>query len=427
MKCRPRVFSAFVVSILLAVVTVVPVLALDEADRLYMVGEGAINDGLHPLAMRVLERFVTNYPNDSRVPVATLLLGRAQLGSGAGEAALESFRKAQRGGLPPERAIEARLWEGEALFRLKRFADARTAFEDVLRSDPKSRVAPDALYGLAWTDLESKRPDAAVKQFREVVANWPDHPLAGSAFYYAARTLVELKRYPDAAPMLSEFPTKYPNHPMIPEAQKLLAVTRSTGGDTAVSPEDLYEAARTAGRLGRTKDQEAAWRRLRKEFPDHALSKRAALELANVTFTRREYKDAGTLARIAASSDDEAVRAEAWLLAGESDLKLKRFAEAAKAFESVTTVERVDAGIRYRAVAGLGLAHEERQQWRPALTAYESVASKSPDAALREWAQERVKVVKGRLATAPKGSDGRGSDTKPSGGKSSDAKPKGKS
>ena len=427
MKCRPRLFSAFVVSILLAVVTVVPALALDEADRLYMVGEGAVNDGLNPLAVRVLERFVANYPSDPRVPAATLLLGRAQLGAGQGEAALDTFRKAQRTGLPADRALEARLWEGEALFRLKRYADARTAFEEVLRSDPKSRVAPDAVYGLAWTELESKRPDAAVKQFREVVAGWPDHPLAGSASFYAARTLVELKRYPDAAPILTEFPTKYPNHPMVPEAQKLLALTRVSGGDSRATAEDLYEAARTAGRLNRPKDQEAAWRRLRKEFPDHALGKRAALDLANVSFKRREYKDAGMLARIAAASEDETVRAESLLLAGESDLKLKRFAEAAKAFEGVTAVEGIDAGVRYRAVAGLGLAHEERQQWRPALTAYEAVASKSPDAALRDWAQERAKVVKGRLATAPKGSDGKGPDSKPSGGKSSDAKPKGKS
>jgi TolA-binding protein len=370
---------------------------------------------------------VTTYPNDPRVPTATLLLGRATLGVGLGEAALETFRKAQRMPLPADRALEARLWEGEALFRLKRYADARTAFEEVFRSDPKSRIAPDALYGLAWTELEGKRPDAAIKQFREVVATWPDHALAASASFYAARTLVEQKRYADAAPMLVEFPTKYPNHALIPESQKLLALTRVSGGDSKATAEDLYEAARTAGRLNRAKDQEAAWRRLRKEFPDHALSRRAALDLANVAFKRREYKDAGALARAAAGSDDEAVRAEALLLAGESDLKLKRFAEAAKAFEGVTSVEGIDAGVRYRAVAGLGLAHEERQQWRPALTAYESVAAKSPDAALRDWAQERVKVVKGRLATAPKGSSGKDSDAKPAGGKSSDAKPKGKS
>ena len=57
--------------------------------------------------------------------------------------------------------------------------------------------------------------------------------------------------------------------------------------------------------------------------------------------------------------------------------------------------------MRYRALAGLGLAHEEQQQWKQALSAYESVAGKSPDAGLRDWAQERAKSVKARLSKAP--------------------------
>ena len=119
-------------------------------------------------------------------------------------------------------------------------------------------------------------------------------------------------------------------------------------------------------------------------------------------------------ARAAAPSEDEVVRGEAWLLAGESDLKLNRHAEAVKAFERVRAIEGTEASVRYRALAGLGLAHEELQQWRPALTAYEAVAAKSPDAALRDWAQQRVKAVKAQLAKSP---------AKPVNG----AKPKGKS
>jgi hypothetical protein len=75
--------------------------------------------------------------------------------------------------------------------------------------------------------------------------------------------------------------------------------------------------------------------------------------------------------------------------------------------------------VRYRALAGLGLAQEELQQLRPALSAYEQVASKSPDTGLRDWAQERAKAVKARLAKAPTKSDG----GKPANGKPTKAKP----
>ena len=450
MKHRAWLASASVLLVL--TVLAVPAAALEEPDRLYLVGERAVGDGLHGLAARVLERFISGYPNDARVATATLLLGRAWLGAGLHERALEVFRKAQKMSPPPGRPLEARLWEGEALFRLKRYAEARAVFDEVARSEAAAPLAPDALYGLAWTELESRRLEAAAKHFRELLAATPEHALAPPATLYLARTLVDLKRYGDATMLLVDFPTKYPSHALRPDAQYLLGLARLRGGDAKTgvgdlrafleanpkhelapsarrlvgdalarvgdrddlqatyqarineapaTPEGLYEAATIAGRLGRTRDQEAAWRRLRKEFSDHALAQRAALDLANVAFKRKEWKDAATLARAAAPSGDDSVRAEAWLLAGEAELKLKRYAEAVKAFDGVRDVEGVEASVRYRALAGLGLAHEELQQWRPALTAYEAVAGKSPDAGLREWAQERVKTVKARLVKSP--------------------------
>ena len=118
------------------------------------------------------------------------------------------------------------------------------------------------------------------------------------------------------------------------------------------------------------------------------------------------------------------MRAEALLLAGESELKLKRYPEAVKVFEGARSVDGADAAVRYRALAGLGLAHEELKQWKPALTAYEAVASKSPDTALRDWAQERAKAVKTKMPNAPAEKP---SNAKPAPGeKPSNAKPTGR-
>ena len=107
--------------------------------------------------------------------------------------------------------------------------------------------------------------------------------------------------------------------------------------------------------------------------------------------------EAAAQAQAAAASTEEGVRAEALLLGGESDLKLRRLPAAAKAFEAVGTVANVEAGVRYRALAGLGLTREQQRSWKAALAAYEAVASRSPDATLRDWAQERAKAVRGRM------------------------------
>jgi TolA-binding protein len=423
------------------------VLALDEPERLWLVGEHAFADGLYALASRTLARFVEQYPEDARAPQALLLLGKARLTLGELEPALEALRRAQKSSPPPGEGRETRFWEAEALFRMKRYAEARGAYEDVIRNDAKGAFAADALYGYGWTELEMKRPEPAATAFRELLTGWPDHRLAPSATYQLARALAEGKHTSEALALLHDFPQKYPGHKLVPDAQYLHGLVRLQSGDakggvaelktfaeaypnhelatearkmitqrlarsgdkTALgeryqtlmahpTPEGLVEAAGIARRLGRSRDQDAAWRKLKTEFAKDPKAHRLALDLANTAFKRTDWREASAYAQVAAQSDDGRMRSEAWLLTGESELKLKRFAEAAKAFEAVGAVGNAEAAIRYRGLAGLGLAREEQKELRAALTAYESVASKSPDPGLRDWARERASSVRARLS-----------------------------
>ncbi len=450
MRRRAYLVTAFA-SLLLSVVSTPPVAALDEADRLWLVGEHASADGLPKVAARALERFVAGHAGGRRVPEALLLLGRARLATGEVKPALEAFRRARTYTPPPGRPQEARFWEAEALFRLKRYEEARAAYDAVVKADAASPLAPDAVYGLAWCERELGRTEAAVDAFRTFLQTWPNHASVPSATFHLARGLMDLKRMKEALPLLEGFLAKYQDHPQAPDARYLLGWARIETGDaragvadlralvkahpthaqaaaarrlvartlarqddradlaeaykilmagSPASPDDLYEAASVAGRLGRTRDQEAAWRRLRSEFPDHALARRAALELASGAYKKKEWKDTVSFAGAATKSEENAVRAEAWLLMGEAELKTKRFQSAEKAFEAAGAVPNVDVAVRFRALAGLGLAHEEQREWKPALTAYEAVAGESPDATLRDWAKERAKAIKQRLASA---------------------------
>src|SRR2546427_1546163 len=419
MARRWPLLSASVV-LLVATLSAPPARALDEPERLRLVGERAFADGLYPLARRVLERFVAEYPNDPHAGSALFLLGRARFALGDTESALEAL----------------------------------CAYDAVVKTDAAAPRAPEALYGLAWSDLELGRPETAIAELRELLARWPDHALVPSATLHLARTLAEQKRFGDALPFLEGFATKYPNHKQLPDAQYLLGWARVKSGDTKAgladlrafvaaapnhelapaarrmitetitrhgdrselgaayktlmdetppTPEGLYDAGSIAGRLARPSDQVAAWRRLRKEFPDHPLATRAALDLANAAFKRKDWKDAAAQAQAAAQSGDGGGRAEALLLAGDSEVKLGRYGAAAKAFEAVGGVKDVEAGGRYRALAGLGLAREQLKDLRGALTAYESVVRGSPDATLRDWARERAQSVKSQLARPPAG------------------------
>src|SRR6185503_2546415 len=159
---------------------------------------------------------------------------------------------------------------------------------------------------------------------------------------------------------------------------------------------------------------EASWRKLRSQFPEHTVTRRLALNQASAAFKQKNWKDASALGAIAAQSEEDAVRADAWLMVGESELKLRRFPQAIKAFEAVSAISDVEAGARCRALAGLGLAREEQKEWKAALTAYEAVAGRSPDTSLRDWARERVTAMKSQLKASP---------TAPAPGRSEPAKP----
>src|SRR2546422_9372699 len=171
-RCAPRI-SAGIALVVLSLVS--PAAAIEEADRLWLVGERAFADGLYPASRRALERFVAQYPKDARQPEAVLLLGKVRLQAGDAQAALDAFKRAQMLTPGPGRPQEPRFWEAEALFRLQRFLDARDAYDAVVRADAAGPLAPEAFYGRAWGGLELQHSQAAVAGVRRLPPACPDH------------------------------------------------------------------------------------------------------------------------------------------------------------------------------------------------------------------------------------------------------------
>src|SRR5262249_59226841 len=62
-RCAPRISAGIALLLLLSLVS--PAAAIEEADRLWLVGERAFADGLYPASRRALERFINQYPKDT--------------------------------------------------------------------------------------------------------------------------------------------------------------------------------------------------------------------------------------------------------------------------------------------------------------------------------------------------------------------------
>jgi TolA-binding protein len=447
-----RLMVSLALTVTAALLAAAPAHAISEADRLWLVGERAFQDGLAGLSRRSLERFIERFPSDTRIPEATLLLGKACLAAGDPAPALDAFRRASGMAPPPGKPDEARFWEAEAVFRMKRYPEARALFERIT-ADPGSPFAGDALYGLGWSELELKRPEAAVRAFARLIETAPGHASVPAARVQLARTAIALKKYDEAASAVSGFAETYPDHRLLPEARYLLGYARTSAGKRegledlrafiaqypgheltpqarrlvadglvrtgrkadlaaeykalmATKPptaEAFYDAGTIATQLGSPREAEAAWKALRSGFSDHPLARRAALDQAQVAFDRGVFKDAAALARSASASPEGGVRARAFLLLGESEVKLKRFAPAHEAFRGAVQAAGADQAIRYRALAGSGLALEEQEHFAEAATYYQQVAEGSPDKDLRAWARTRRAAVAAARAPSPKG------------------------
>ena len=96
-----------------------------------------------------------------------------------------------------------------------------------------SPIAPDALYGLAWSESRAQE-DATLRSadFRRLLFAYPEHRSAPSATFYLARTLVDLKRPDEAVALLRAFPTKYPAHRLAPDSRYLLGQALLASGDS---------------------------------------------------------------------------------------------------------------------------------------------------------------------------------------------------
>ena len=132
------------------------------------------------------------------------------------------------------------------------------------------------------------------------------------------------------------------------------------------------------------------------------MTARASLEQAQAAFGKKNFKDAAALGRAAAKSPEDAVRGEALLVVGESEMKLRHPAQALPAFQAAADTPGLEPALHFRALAGTGLAHEDQKQWTQAAKYYEEVAERSPDKTLATWAKTRRAAIAANLKPAPK-------------------------
>jgi TolA-binding protein len=431
--------------------------AKPEAERLWLVGTGALQDGLYETAYRELGRFIQSAPQDPRRGDASFLRGKAAFSMERYVEALAEFDAAETFPLTVAPPGEAIYWQAEALFRLRRFDEARARHDRFLALKPASPYVPEALYARGVAELEAGRADGAVDTFRDFLRDYPNHAHAPTAAYSAARELIRTKRWEDALALLGPYASRYPGSPYLADARYLLGVAQLEAGRPegvrtleqfiaqaptselvptaralvaeaqakgnrlrealeqyqtlvratpthALVPQALYRIGELALQLGRPADAEAAWTTLRRDFPQDERTRSAGLAMADLHARRKQWDRAFEVAQSVASQGG-AERSDALLVLGQSALQLRKNPEAAQAYHAVVVEAPAGSKRYFEGLAGLAAALEAATDRDGARRAYREIADSSQDPELVRWAKGRLGALDSppRREPRPKG------------------------
>ena len=161
--------------------------------------------GLQPVAPAPAPRFLACNPLGSVLGVASELVecGRASFQRGELEEAREALEGAVKRGTEASVLREARYWLGETLIRLRRPEQATQFLLQVLKTDPRSDVAPYASLKVGWISLLGTEPKRALETFDALVRSGPPPAIVPWVQLGRGVALYGLGRYTDAKEVLA--------------------------------------------------------------------------------------------------------------------------------------------------------------------------------------------------------------------------------
>ena len=103
-----------------------------------------------------------------------------------------------------------------------KYKDAYNAYDKFLRDYPNSAYAPDAKYGLGYSQFALKNYKSAITTQQKVIDLHPDSAKVPDAMFNMANSQIQLGLVPAAKKTLRDLIAKFPNSEVTPSAQKRL-------------------------------------------------------------------------------------------------------------------------------------------------------------------------------------------------------------
>ena len=112
--------------------------------------------------------------------------------------------------------------EADSLSKSAKHKEAFAAFDGFLKDYPTSKLVPDALYGMGYSQFALKNYKSSIATQQKVIDLHPSSAKVPDAMYSMANSQIQLGQVSNAKKTLRDLVTKYPDAEVTPNAQKRL-------------------------------------------------------------------------------------------------------------------------------------------------------------------------------------------------------------
>jgi tol-pal system protein YbgF len=126
---------------------------------------------------------------------------------------------------PMDESEEAKAYKAAYAFSQQaKHQEAFDAFDAFIKEYPDSKLTPDALYGLGYSQFALRNYKSSIASQQKLLDNYPDNPKVPNAMYSIANSQIQLGQVKNAKKMLRDLIAKYPDAEVIPNAERRLKV-----------------------------------------------------------------------------------------------------------------------------------------------------------------------------------------------------------
>ena len=214
-----------------------PSRAVNAADESFATGQQLYNTIHYQDAIPELQKFIANYPKDTRVSEAMFLLASCYQNLKQWDNAIAEFTRVTVSATSAE--LTAR--RAEAFFQLAEcrgeqhdYENAAQAYRSCVKyAAPGDELIPQAQYWLADSLAHLGRSKEALVEYRKMAESAPKHELAPWACYAVGMILLDKSQYSEAITALSGVTAQYPEAKVVPEAKAGLGLAYEGRGHDA--------------------------------------------------------------------------------------------------------------------------------------------------------------------------------------------------